>query len=221
MKQSRPRWARARNCRTVRVSGDSAGVRGLQTRLGRFALKVPRGGRRFPVGVTPDREGLVSHAGAVKGAKDADLPWSFGVAGPERIVRWSCRSSTWRSFALLRLLVGSGLRVEVKDIELLSLRHQVDVLRRQVERPALRASDRALLASAARVLPPARRHSLLVTPQTLLRWQRQLVRRRWTYPSARVGRPSIDACGVRKSNRAVSAADPRWSADPLRTRTHP
>src|SRR6266536_3237284 len=89
--------------------------------------------------------------------------------------------------ALLRLLLRSGRRVEVKDIELLVLRHQVDVLRRQIGRPTLRRSDRALLAGAARLLPPARRHGLLVTPQTLLRWHRQLVRRRWTYPSARAG----------------------------------
>ena len=94
--------------------------------------------------------------------------------------------------ALLKLLVAAR-RVEAKDIELLVLRHQVDVLRRQIGRPALRPSDRALLAGAARLLPPARRHGLLFTPQTLLRWHRQLVRRRWTYPSARTGRPSIDA----------------------------
>src|SRR6266545_1924340 len=95
--------------------------------------------------------------------------------------------------ALLRLLLRSCRRVEVRDIELLVLRHQVDVLRRQIGRPALRPSDRALLAAAARLLPPARRHGLLVTPQTLLRWHRQLVGRRWTYARARPGRPSIDA----------------------------
>ena len=84
--------------------------------------------------------------------------------------------------SLLKLLLRSGRRVDARDIELLLLRHQPDVLRRQVERPQLRASDRALLAAAGRLLPPARRHGLLVTPQTLLRWQRELVRRRWTYP---------------------------------------
>ena len=86
--------------------------------------------------------------------------------------------------ALLKLLLRSGRRVEVKDLELLVLRHQVDVLRRQIGRPALGPSDRALLSGAARLLPPARRRGLLVT---LLRWHRQLVRRRWTFPSARRG----------------------------------
>jgi putative transposase len=110
--------------------------------------------------------------------------------------------------ALLKLLLRSR-RVEVKDIELLVLRHQVDVVRRQIERPALGASDRALLAGAARVLSPARRHGLLVTPQTLLRWHRQLVRRRWTYPSARVGRPSIDAT-TRELVLRLARENPRW-----------
>jgi putative transposase len=87
--------------------------------------------------------------------------------------------------SLLKLLLRSGRRVEVKDLELLVLRHQVDVLRRQIGRPALRASDRALLAAAGRLLPPARRHGLLVRPQTLLRWPRELVRRRWTWQPAR------------------------------------
>src|SRR6266536_3894904 len=110
--------------------------------------------------------------------------------------------------ALLRLLLRSGRRVEVKDIELLVLRHQVDVLRRQIGRPALGASDRALLAGAARLLPPARRHGLLVTPQTL-RWHRQLVRRRWTYPSARAGRPAIDAT-TRELVLRLARENPRW-----------
>src|SRR6266540_6661493 len=110
--------------------------------------------------------------------------------------------------ALLRLLLRSR-RVEVRDIELLVLRHQVDVLRRQVGRPALGASDRALLAGAARLLSPVRRHGLLVTPQTLLRWHRQLVRRRWTYPSARAGRPSIDAT-TRELVLRLARENPRW-----------
>jgi hypothetical protein len=120
--------------------------------------------------------------------------------------------------ALLRLLVGSGRRVEVKDIELLVLRHQVDVLRRQIGRPALRASDRALLAGAARLLPPVRRPGLLVTPQTLLRWHRQLVRRRWTYPSARRGaRRSTpprahSCCGSRARTPAGATSGSRASS---------
>jgi putative transposase len=110
--------------------------------------------------------------------------------------------------ALLRLMLRSR-RVEVRDIELLVLRHQVDVLRRQIGRPALRPSDRALVAGAARLLPPARRHGLLVTPQTLLRWHRRLVRRRWTYPSARAGRRAIDAT-TRELVLRLARENPRW-----------
>ena len=95
--------------------------------------------------------------------------------------------------SLLRLSSGSGRPAEVKDIELLVLRHQLDVLRRQVDRPMLRSSDRAFLAAASRVLPPERRHGLLVTPQTRLRWHRDLVRRRWTHARRGPGRPPIDA----------------------------
>jgi hypothetical protein len=106
--------------------------------------------------------------------------------------------------ALLRLLLRSGRRIDVKDIELLVLRHQVDVLRRQIERPALGASDRALLAGAARVLSPARRHGLLVTPQTLLRWHRQLVRRRWSY--------RVRGWGARRSTRPRANSFCGWRA---------
>jgi putative transposase len=111
--------------------------------------------------------------------------------------------------AFVALLLLRSRRVEVKDIELLVLRHQVDVLRRQIGRPALGASDRALLAGAARLLSPARRHGLLVTPRTLLRWHRQLVRRRWTDPSARAGRLSIDA-GTRELVLRLARENPRW-----------
>jgi putative transposase len=65
----------------------------------------------------------------------------------------------------------------MKDIELLVLRHELEVLRRQVVRPKLRPADRALLASAACHLPRRSRSQRLVTPGTLLRWHRALVRR--------------------------------------------
>ena len=87
--------------------------------------------------------------------------------------------------SLLRLLIRCGRSVDVKDIGLLLLRHQLEVLRSHDKRSKLRASNRALLAAAGRLLAPARRQGLLVTPHTLLRWHRELVRRRWTYPPAR------------------------------------
>jgi putative transposase len=91
----------------------------------------------------------------------------------------------------------------------LLLRHQLAVLRRQVDRPKLRASDRALLAAAGQLLPPGRRHGLLVTPQTLLRWHRELVRRRWTYSHARPGRPGTDAT-TRELVLRLARENPRW-----------
>jgi putative transposase len=70
------------------------------------------------------------------------------------------------------------------------LRHQLHVLGRQVKRPVLRPHDRALLAAFSRVLPRRRRASLFVRPETILRWHRALVARRWTYPR-RTGRPPM------------------------------
>jgi hypothetical protein len=91
--------------------------------------------------------------------------------------------------AVLRLLVRSRQAELAKDVELMVLRHQLSVLTRQHERPKLRPADRAFLAALARLLPHPRQRGFVVTPATLLRWHRELVRRKWTYPQCKPGRP--------------------------------
>lgn len=79
--------------------------------------------------------------------------------------------------ALLGLLVRSRRGPDIKDIELMVLRHELDVLRRQVERPTLRIVDRALVAAAACHLPRSASSVRLVTPRTLLRWHQACIPR--------------------------------------------
>jgi putative transposase len=80
-----------------------------------------------------------------------------------------------------------------KGLEILVLRQQLRVLRRQAGRPRFTALDRVLLAAASRALPRDRWASFIVTPQTLLRWHRELVRRKWSSRKGREpGRPPID-----------------------------
>jgi putative transposase len=92
---------------------------------------------------------------------------------------------------LLQLVVLLGRSERSKELEILVLRHELAIVRRQSRRAAFRPVDRAILAALARALPRSALGSLSVHPATLLRWHRQLVGRRWTYPH-RPGRPPFD-----------------------------
>jgi len=107
----------------------------------------------------------------------------------------------------LDILTGRFRSRLAKEAEIAVLRHQVEVLRRQVTRLDLEPADRAVLALLSRLLPRARWSALVVTPATILRWHRELVRRRWTYP--KLGRPPLDA-NIRDLIVRLAGENPRW-----------
>jgi transposase len=111
-----------------------------------------------------------------------------------------------RSLDFIRLHRQNAL---AKEAEILVLRHQLAVLRRQVARPRFTWSDRALIALLAGLVPRERWSAFLVTPKTILDWHRRLVRRRWTYPHRRPGRPSIPTETVELIVR-LARENPRW-----------
>ena len=80
---------------------------------------------------------------------------------------------------LLRLL-RIGPSPDEKDVEIAVPRHQLAILGRQVTRPRYSTTDRGVLATLARLLPRERWAVFLITPATLLRWQRQLIARHWS-----------------------------------------
>jgi putative transposase len=111
-----------------------------------------------------------------------------------------------RLFALVLLLARSD---GSKELELLVLRHELSILRRQARRPQLAESDRLVLAALSRVLPRRSWQAFHVTPATLLRWHRRMIARRWTYLNRRPGRPSVDAA-VRKLILRLARENSHW-----------
>ena len=97
-----------------------------------------------------------------------------------------------------------------KDLEIVVLRHQLQVLRRHVGRPRFRWSDRLFLAAASCHLARETWRAFLVTPQTVLRWHRELVRRKWSRGAGRrPGRPSL-AEATRALILRLARENPRW-----------
>jgi putative transposase len=120
-------------------------------------------------------------------------------------------------YVLVRRILGTGRgQDEGRDIELLVLRHQVKVLQRQVKRPRLRRLDRILLAAASKAMPRNRWPSFIVKPETLLRWHRELIRRKWTYRRrGHPGRPPIEP-EVRDLIVRLGRENPRWGYQRIR-----
>jgi hypothetical protein len=107
----------------------------------------------------------------------------------------------------LVVLLGRGDRA--KELEILVLRHELSILRRQTSRPKFETHDRLLLAAFSRMLPRRSWSAFSVRPETLLHWHRQLVARRWTYPHRRPGRPPI-GCEVRELVVRLARENPSW-----------
>jgi hypothetical protein len=110
---------------------------------------------------------------------------------------------------MVALLILCFRRRGSKEVEILVLRHELAILRRQQPRPRFEPRDRAWLALLSRVLPRARWSAFVVTPDTVVRGHRRMVRRHWTYPNTPKGRPplgdDIQAVIVR-----LARENPRW-----------
>ncbi|GAB2837032.1 hypothetical protein GCM10027176_46780 [Actinoallomurus bryophytorum] len=119
-------------------------------------------------------------------------------------------SFLYKSIIRFAQFVILGFRADVdKEVEILVLRHQLAVLRRQVGKVRTEPADRAVLALLSRLLSRARWPTFFVTPATLLRWHRDAVRRKWTYPPRHGGRPPV-AAEIRALVLQLATENPCW-----------
>ena len=130
----------------------------------------------------------------MRGARAQSQLWTFAYLSVRRVLEF------------VLLLARSD---DAKEIELLALRHEVAMLRRQVKRQTFEPADRALFAALSRLLPRGRWGAFGVTPATLLSWHRRLVARRWTYPHRSPGRPRVDEETTALVVR-LARENPRW-----------
>jgi putative transposase len=110
---------------------------------------------------------------------------------------------------LLALVWPLGRPRRAKELEILVLRHELAILRRQPSRPRLTQADRALLAALSRSLPRATWAAFSFKPETLLRWHRQLIARRWTYSHRMPGRPPLER-SLRELILRLARENPHW-----------
>ncbi len=115
----------------------------------------------------------------------------------------------WLFRHLLGLAVLRCRSDAANEVEILVLRHELAVLRRQVSRPSCHPADRVFLAALVRLLPRERWGSLFVRPETIRRWHRSLLARRWTYPHRSPGRPAT-AAGVHALIVRLARENPDW-----------
>src|SRR6266545_7838897 len=107
---------------------------------------------------------------------------------------------------LVRVLARGGRE---RELEIIVLRHQLAILRRGGKRPRYTTADRALLAAASRLLPPARRSGFAVSPQTLRRWHRALLLGDRRRRPRRLGRPPL-AAEILSLIRRLARENPGW-----------